>query len=81
MNTDFVILIKDVETVQVVKIFHDGVESLVRAGVDREFAVSLRNLFGPSGICNGLGAIKLAKHLRLGPGENGVHIENTGFNR
>ena len=36
LNTDFVILIKDEETVQGVKIFHDGVESLVQMGVDRE---------------------------------------------
>ena len=43
LNTDFVILIKDEETVQGVKIFHDGVDSLVKMGVDREFALSLRD--------------------------------------
>ena len=52
LNTDFVILIKDEETVQGVKIFHDGADSLVKLGVDRDFALSLRDLFGPSGICN-----------------------------
>ena len=57
LHTDFVILIRDEETVQGVKIFHDGVEALVNVGVDRNFAMSLRNLFGPSGICNVLGAI------------------------
>jgi cysteine synthase len=81
LNTDFVILIKDEETVQGVKIFHDGVDSLVKIGVDREFATSLRNVFGPSGICNVLGAIKLAKHLRLGPGDNVVTIATDGFDR
>ena len=34
LNTDFVILIKDEETVQGVKIFHDGADSLVKMGVD-----------------------------------------------
>jgi cysteine synthase len=81
LTTDFVILIKDEETVQGVKIFHDGAESLVKLGVDREFAMNLRNLFGPSGICNVLGAIKLAKFLRLGPGDNVVTVATDGFDR
>ncbi len=81
LNTDFVILIKDEETVQGVKIFHDGTDSLVRMGVEREFALGLRDLFGPSGICNVLGAIKLAKYLRLGPGDNVVTVATDGFDR
>ena len=81
LHTDFVILIRDEETVQGVKIFHDGVEALVNVGVDRNFAMSLRNLYGPSGICNVLGAIKLAKFLRLGPEDNVVTIATDGFDR
>jgi hypothetical protein len=50
-------------------------------GMDREFALGLRDLFGPSGICNVLGAIKLAKHLRLGPGDNVVTVATDGFDR
>jgi cysteine synthase len=81
LQTDFVILIKDEETVQGVKIFHDGVDSLVKLGVDLSLAMSLRDSFGPSGICNVLGAIKLAKHLRLGPEDNVVTIATDGFDR
>ena len=81
LRTDFVILIKDEETVQGVKIFHDGVDSLVKVGVDRDVALSLRDSFGPSGICNVLGAIKLAKFLRLGPDDNVVTIATDGFDR
>ena len=81
LQTDFVILIKDEESVQGVKIFHDGLDSLVRLGVDRELALSLRDAFGPSGVCNVLGAIKLAKHLRLGPGDNVVTVATDGFDR
>ena len=81
LQTDFVILIKDEETVQGVKIFHDGVESLEKVGVDRELALSLRDAFGPSGICNVLGAIKLAKFLRLGPEDNVVTVATDGFDR
>ncbi len=81
LQTDFVILIHDEETVQGVKILHDGVDSLVRIGVDRDVALSLRDAFGPSGICNVLGAIKLAKFLRLGPKDNVVTVATDGFDR
>ncbi len=81
LNTDLVILIRDEETVQGVKIFHDGTDSLVRMGVDRDLALALCNVFGPSGICNVLGAIKLAKYLRLGPGDNLVTVATDGFDR
>ncbi len=81
LTTDFVILIEDEETVQGLKIFRDGVDSLVKLGVEREFALALRDCFGPSGICNVLGAIKLAKFLRLGPGDNVVTVATDGFDR
>jgi hypothetical protein len=81
LNTDFVILIRDEETVQGVKIFRDGTDSLIKLGVDRDLALGLRDAFGPSGICNVLGAIKLAKHLRLGSGDNVVTIATDGFDR
>ena len=81
LNTDFVILIRDEETVQGVKILHDSTDSLVHLGVPRRQALELRTLFGPSGICNVLGAIKLARHLRLGPGDNVVTIATDGFDR
>jgi len=81
LTTDFVILIEDEETVQGLKIFRDGVDSLVKMGVERDFALALRDCFGPSGICNVLGAIKLAKFLRLGPGDNVVTVATDGFDR
>jgi cysteine synthase len=81
LTTDFVILIKDEETIRGLKIFRDGAESLVRLGVARDFALGLRDCFGPSGICNVLGAIKLAKYLRLGPGDNVVTVATDGFDR
>ncbi len=81
LATDFVILIKDEETIQGLKILRDGVGSLVKLGVARDFALGLRDSFGPSGICNVLGAIKIAKYLRLGPGDNVVTVATDGFDR
>ncbi len=39
------------------------------------------NLFGVSGICNILGAIKMAKYLKLGPEDNVVTIATDSFDR
>jgi len=81
LTTDFVILIKDEETIRGLKILRDGIESLVKLGVARDWALSWRDWFGPSGICNVLGAIKIAKYLRLGPGDNVVTVATDGFDR
>lgn len=81
LSTDFVILIRDEETVRGVKIVHDSTDTLVHLGVEPDFALSLRELFGPSGICNVIGSIKLARHLRLGLGDNVVTIATDGFDR
>lgn len=80
-NTDFIILVKDEETIQGLKVFHDGMAALAAIGVEPNFARSLGICFGPSGICNILGAIKLAKYLRLGPGDNVVTVATDGFDR
>jgi len=41
----------------------------------------LAGLFGVSGICNVLGAIRLARYLKLGAGDNVVTIATDGFDR
>jgi len=81
LNTDFICLIKDEESVQGLKIIHDGTDILVEAGVKRDTALAMKELFGVSGICNIIGAIKMAKYLKLGPNENVVTIATDGFDR
>ncbi len=81
LNTDFIVLIKDDDTVRGLKVIHDGIDTLVKNGVDRKVAESMRELFGPSGICNIIGAIKMAKYLKLGLGDNIVTIATDGFDR
>ncbi len=41
----------------------------------------MTDLFGVSGICNILGAIKMAKYLKLGPDDNVVTVATDGFDR
>ena len=81
LTTDFVTLIRDDDTVKGLKLIQDGTETLVNMGVKREVAESMKSLFGVSGICNILGAIKMAKYLRLGPDDNVVTVATDGFDR
>lgn len=81
LTTDFVVLVDDDSSVRGLKIIHDAPQVLVRHGVDKKLAESMCELFGVSGICNILGAIKMAKHLRLGPGDNVVTIATDGYDR
>lgn len=46
-----------------------GLSALARSGADRQALEAMRDLFGISGICNILGAIKAAKHYRFGKGD------------
>lgn len=81
LTTDFVALIHDDDCVKGLKIIQDGQEVLVKAGVSQAAAKNLLDKFGVSGICNILGAIKMAKYLRLGPDDNVVTIATDGFDR
>jgi cysteine synthase len=81
LNTDFITLIKDEESVQGLKVIHDGIDVLVENGIDKKLAESMRELFGVSGICNIIGAIKMAKYLKLGPDDNVVTIATDGYDR
>ncbi|GAB6172083.1 pyridoxal-phosphate dependent enzyme [Paradesulfitobacterium aromaticivorans] len=80
-TTDFVVLIPDDDAVRGLKILQDGADILEELGVSPEQASALHGLFGVSGVCNILGAIKMAHHLRLGPDDNVVTIATDGFDR
>ena len=81
LTTDFVGLIYDDDCVRALKVIHDNPRVLTKLGVDEETALGMRELFGVSGMCNILGAIKTAKYLRLGPDDNVVTIATDGFDR
>ncbi len=81
LTTDFVALIRDEDAVRGLKVIQDGGSILEELGVAREQVAGMHDLFGVSGICNILGAIKMADYLRLGPGDNVVTIATDGFDR
>lgn len=81
LTTDFITQIIDDDCVRGLAVIHEGKEILKKHGVDPKVADSMVDLFGVSGICNILGAIKMAKYLKLGPDDNVVTIATDSFDR
>ncbi|HPS19153.1 MAG TPA: pyridoxal-phosphate dependent enzyme, partial [Bacilli bacterium] len=81
LTTDFIVQIHDDDCVRGLEVVHSGTDVLVKHGIDRKVAEGMRELFGVSGICNIIGAIKMAKYLKLGPDDNVVTIATDGFDR
>lgn len=68
-NMDGLACIDDVESLKVAQVFNtpEGLETLVRQyGITQDVAAQLTTVFGISGACNLLGAIKTAKHFGMG---------------
>lgn len=81
LTTDFIVQIVDEDCVRGLAVIHEGTDILVKHGVKRSEAKKMVDLFGVSGICNILGAIKMAKYLKLGPNDNVVTIATDSFDR
>ncbi|HYN86901.1 MAG TPA: pyridoxal-phosphate dependent enzyme [Ardenticatenaceae bacterium] len=82
LNTDYVTLVHDDDTVKGVKVVEEGGAILVeRLGVPERSVQQLRGRFGMSGICNVIGAIKTARLLGLGKEDNVVTIATDAFDR
>lgn len=81
-NTDLLMLIHDEDTVRGMEVMQNGAEVLVnRLGVPSAVASQLAGRFGPSCVCNVVGAIKTAKYLGLGPDDNVVTIATDSYDR
>ncbi len=82
LTTDYVTMVHDDDCVAGLKVLQDGHRMLERLlKVEPGSLAWLRDWFGISGVCNVLGAIKTAKLLDLGPGENVVTVATDGFDR
>jgi cysteine synthase len=84
LNMDALMCIDDMECKKGLRLLFEevGCDVLVnRYGVPQEQVEKLSTLFGISGICNVLGAIKTAKHYRLGAGDVIVTIATDAIDR
>lgn len=81
-NSDLLMLIHDEDTVRGMEVVQSGATVLAeRLGVDPSAARALQGKFGPSCICNVIGAIKTARYLGLGPEDNVVTIATDSYDR
>ncbi len=82
LTTDYVIAIHDDDCVAGLELVERRAPLLERiTGAPAGSVAALEGIFGISGICNVLGAARLARHLGLGPEENVVTIATDGFDR
>ena len=82
LTTDYVMRIHDDDCVMGLELMERR-QSLVAelTGCDQGSLALLEGLFGVSGICNVLGAMRFARHLNLGSNDNVVTIATDGFDR
>ncbi len=83
-NQDAIMCLDDIECKKGLQLLTDeiGMDTLERRfGVPREKVEKMRDIFGISGVCNVLGAIKTAKHYGLGPNDTIVTICTDAIDR
>ena len=76
---DYLMCIDDADCVRALQLLHDG-----SAVLEQELGVDcshLTDLFGVSGLCNILGAIKTARAAQLGPSDLIVTVATDAFDR
>jgi cysteine synthase A len=78
---DLLLCIDDLECLEGLQLLQEGTTTLEAEGVDPALAGSWVGLFGVSGVCNVLGAIRAARHYGLGPRQAVVTVATDGFDR
>jgi cysteine synthase len=81
LNMDWLICIDDQQCLKGLQLLQEGADVLVGEGVKPEVAKGFVDTFGVSSVCNILGAIKTAKVMKAGKGQNVVTIATDGFDR
>jgi cysteine synthase len=79
LNMDALICIDDQDCLEGLQVINEGAELLEAEGVKE--AKALSTLFGISGVCNVLGAIKAARHYGLGAKDLVVTVATDSFDR
>jgi len=81
-NMDLMMCIDDRDTLRGMQLLQDGAEHLAQGlDVDELDALGMNGVFGPSGVCNVLGAIKTAHFLNLTEQDVVVTVATDGYDR
>jgi cysteine synthase len=78
---DLLLCVDDLECLEGLQLLQEGWETLVAEGVEPAVARSWVGLFGMSGVCNVLGAIRAARHYGLGPRQAVLTVATDAFDR
>jgi hypothetical protein len=81
LNMDWLICIDDLQCLKGLQLLQEGTDTLIAEGMDAKTAKSFVDTFGISSVCNILGAIKTAKAIKAGKGQNIVTFATDGFDR
>jgi len=82
LNMDALMCIDDIDCIRGMDLLENGGAVLAKdVGVDEEQVARFRGVFGMSGVCNILGAIKAAKFYKLGPSDLIVTVATDGYDR
>ncbi len=81
LNMDWLICIDDQQCLKGLQLLQEGSDALTAGGIKAETAKAFVDTFGISSICNIIGAIKTAKAIKAGKGQNVVTIATDGFDR
>jgi cysteine synthase len=79
--TDLLVCVDDEDCLLGLQLIQEGAATLAAEGVDPELARSWQGMFGISGVCNVLAAIKTARHYGLGAGDAVITMATDGFDR
>jgi hypothetical protein len=81
LNMDWLICIDDEQCLKGLQLLQEGADVLVSEGIKPDVAKAFVDTFGVSSVCNIIGAIKTAKVIKAGKGQNIVTIATDGFDR
>ena len=81
LNMDWLICIDDQQCLKGLQLLQEGTDVLMAEGVKADVAKAFVDTFGISSVCNIIGAIKAAKAIKAGKGQNVVTIATDGFDR
>ncbi|MGA2137441.1 MAG: pyridoxal-phosphate dependent enzyme [Verrucomicrobiia bacterium] len=81
LNMDWLICIDDQQCLKGLQLLQEGTDVLMAEGVKADVAKAFVDNFGISSVCNIIGAIKTAKVIKAGKGQNVVTIATDGFDR
>ncbi len=80
--TDLLVCVDDTECLLGLQLLQEGTAAaLATEGIPEDLARSWVGVFGVSGVCNVLGAIKAARYYGLGPRQAVLTVATDGFDR